>query len=173
VYFWSSYISGSVRVDPLGWIHVLSVGAAVAGDDFPLSRVLGFTDVDTMTQATLLFNFFCKIYLFLCLWVHCSCLQTHQKRAKDPITDGCEPPCGFWDLNSGPREEQSALSRAICPQGKSYKGHLLGLAYRVRESVHYHQGRSMAVSRQAWGWRNREFCIFIRRLLVEDWLPDS
>jgi hypothetical protein len=21
--------------------------------------------------------------------------------------DGCEPPCGFWDLNSGPSEEQS------------------------------------------------------------------
>jgi hypothetical protein len=20
--------------------------------------------------------------------------------------DGCEPPCGFWDLNSGPSEEQ-------------------------------------------------------------------
>ena len=28
----------------------------------------------------------------------------------DPITDGCEPPCGCWDLNSGPLEEQSALS---------------------------------------------------------------
>ena len=22
---------------------------------------------------------------------------------------GCEPPCGFWDLNSGPLEEQSVL----------------------------------------------------------------
>ena len=26
----------------------------------------------------------------------------------------------------------------------------LGLAYRVRGSVHYHHGRSMAASRQAW-----------------------
>jgi len=41
--------------------------------------------------------------------VHCSRLQTHQKRASDPITDGCEPPRGFWDLNSGPLEEQSVL----------------------------------------------------------------
>jgi len=24
-------------------------------------------------------------------------------------TDGCEPPCGFWELNSGPLEEQSVL----------------------------------------------------------------
>jgi len=41
--------------------------------------------------------------------VHCSCLQTHQKRASDPIMDGCEPPCGCWDLNSGPLGEQSVL----------------------------------------------------------------
>jgi hypothetical protein len=32
--------------------------------------------------------------------------MTHQKRALDPITDGCEPPCGCWELNSGPLEEQ-------------------------------------------------------------------
>ena len=38
-----------------------------------------------------------------------STLQTHQKRASDPITDGCEPPCGCWKLNSGPLEEQSVL----------------------------------------------------------------
>ena len=23
--------------------------------------------------------------------------------------DGCEPPCGWWELNSGPLEEQSVL----------------------------------------------------------------
>ena len=41
-----------------------------------------------------------------------SCLQTHQKRALDPITDGSEAPCGCWDLNSGPMEEQSVLLTA-------------------------------------------------------------
>ena len=30
-----------------------------------------------------------------------------QKRASDPITGGCEPPCGYWELNSGSLEEQS------------------------------------------------------------------
>jgi hypothetical protein len=30
----------------------------------------------------------------------------------DPITDGCEPPCGCWELNSGPLEEQSVLLTA-------------------------------------------------------------
>jgi hypothetical protein len=34
--------------------------------------------------------------------VYYSCLQTHQKRASGLITGGCEPPCGCWDLNSGP-----------------------------------------------------------------------
>ena len=29
--------------------------------------------------------------------------------ASDPITDGCEPPCGCWELNSGPMWEQSVL----------------------------------------------------------------
>ena len=44
--------------------------------------------------------------------IHCSYLQTHQKRTSDPITDGCEPPCGGWDLNSGPLEQQSVLLTA-------------------------------------------------------------
>ena len=39
-------------------------------------------------------------------------LQTHQKRALDPITDGCEPPCGCWELNSRPLEEQSVFLTA-------------------------------------------------------------
>ena len=33
---------------------------------------------------------------------HCPCLQTHQKRSSGPTTDGCEPPCGCWELNSEP-----------------------------------------------------------------------
>ena len=36
-----------------------------------------------------------------------------------------------------------------------------GLAYRFRGSVHYHQGRNMVASRQAWYRRSREFYIFI------------
>jgi hypothetical protein len=53
-------------------------------------------------------NDFFKNYLFIYyMLVHCSCLQTLQKRASDLVTDGCEPPCGCWVLNSGPSEEQS------------------------------------------------------------------
>jgi hypothetical protein len=58
--------------------------------------------------------FFFKIYYVL--WVHCSCLQTQQKRASSPIIDGCEPPCACWELNSGPLETATALNHwAISP----------------------------------------------------------
>jgi hypothetical protein len=40
---------------------------------------------------------------------HSSRTRLLQKRALDLITGGCEPPCGCWDLNSGPLEEQSVL----------------------------------------------------------------
>jgi hypothetical protein len=36
----------------------------------------------------------------------------HQKRASNLITDGCEPPYGCWDLNSGPSGKQSVLLTA-------------------------------------------------------------
>jgi hypothetical protein len=38
--------------------------------------------------------------------------DTPEERALDPITDGCELPCGCWDLNSGPLKEQSVLLTA-------------------------------------------------------------
>jgi hypothetical protein len=47
---------------------------------------------------------------FIYLFYICKCRhQTHQKKVLDLITDGCEPPCGCWELNSGPLEEQSVL----------------------------------------------------------------
>jgi hypothetical protein len=39
-------------------------------------------------------------------------VPTSWKRASDPITDGCEPPCGFWELNLGLLEEQPVLLTA-------------------------------------------------------------
>ena len=36
----------------------------------------------------------------------------HQKRPSDPITDGCEPPCGCWGLNSVTLEKQSVFLTA-------------------------------------------------------------
>ena len=52
-----------------------------------------------------LFIYFLKIYLFH-VYEYYSCLQTHQKRALDPIIGGNEPLYVCWQLNSGPLEEQ-------------------------------------------------------------------
>ena len=41
--------------------------------------------------------------------VQSACTPACQKRPSDPITDGCEPPRGCWEVNSGPLEEQSVL----------------------------------------------------------------
>jgi hypothetical protein len=49
----------------------------------------------------------------------------------------------------------------------------LWLAYKFRGSVHYHQGRNLAASRQAWCRMSCEFYIFTWRLLGGDWLPGS
>jgi hypothetical protein len=54
-------------------------------------------------------HIFLKIYLYVTTLLLSSHTHTHQKRASDPITDGCKPPCGCWELNSGPLEEQSVL----------------------------------------------------------------
>jgi hypothetical protein len=54
-----------------------------------------------------------KRFIYCYMYVHCSCLQAHEERASDLITDGCEPPYGCWDLNSGPSEEQKVLLLTI------------------------------------------------------------
>jgi hypothetical protein len=35
-----------------------------------------------------------------------ACMSAYQKRELDPITDGCEPSCSYWELNSGLLEEE-------------------------------------------------------------------
>jgi hypothetical protein len=43
----------------------------------------------------------------------------YQRRISDPIPDGCEPPCGCWDLNSGPLQEQPVFLLFVEPCGKA------------------------------------------------------
>ena len=39
--------------------------------------------------------------------------STHQMKASNPATGGCEPPCGCWELNLGPLEEQLVVFPAF------------------------------------------------------------
>jgi hypothetical protein len=41
-----------------------------------------------------------------------ACTSVCHKRASDLITDGCEPPYGCWELNSGSLEEEAVLLTA-------------------------------------------------------------
>ena len=55
-------------------------------------------------------------------------MSTGQKKAPDLITDGCEPPCGCWELNSGPLEEQAMLlttEPSLQPERKSFLRNVL------------------------------------------------
>jgi hypothetical protein len=61
--------------------------------------------------ASVLFFFFKDLFLDY-MSGHYRYLQTLEKRASDLITDGCESPCGCWDLNSGSSVEQSVLLTA-------------------------------------------------------------
>ena len=54
------------------------------------------------------FDLFFKITYFL-YEGSAACTPAYQKRASDLLRD---PPCGSWDLNSGPLEEQPVLFNA-------------------------------------------------------------
>ena len=51
--------------------------------------------------------FFIYLFIYYVYNILSACMPAGQKRAPDLITDGCEPPCGCWELNSGPLEEQA------------------------------------------------------------------
>jgi hypothetical protein len=62
------------------------------------------------------------IYIYTYIYIHThiyiiyrSALSAYtlacQKRASDPL-NGCEPPCGCWELNSRPLEEQPVFLKS-------------------------------------------------------------
>ena len=55
-----------------------------------------------------------KKKVFISLMDECSTAYTStgQKRASDPLVDGCEPPCGCWELNSGSLVKRTVLLTA-------------------------------------------------------------
>jgi hypothetical protein len=62
-----------------------------------------------------------------------------RKGHMDPITDGCEPPYGCWELNSGPLEEQSVLLTAepsLQPSGIFSTAHAGGFEFtEIRPNI--------------------------------------
>jgi hypothetical protein len=52
-------------------------------------------------------HFFLKIYLFIICKYTVAVFRHTRRGHQISVTGGCEPPCGRWDLNFGPLEEQS------------------------------------------------------------------
>lgn len=56
----------------------------------------------------------CMDTLLVCIAVHSLCDQSGQKRSLDPLElespSSCEPPCGCWQSNLGPLQEQPVLN---------------------------------------------------------------
>lgn len=46
----------------------------------------------------------CCLFIYYAYRILPACIPTHQKRAPDLITDGCEALCVSWELNSGPQK---------------------------------------------------------------------
>jgi hypothetical protein len=49
-----------------------------------------------------------------------ACMPAYQKRAPDLIIDGCEPLCGYCDLNSEPLECSQSLTHNSSPQNSVF-----------------------------------------------------
>jgi hypothetical protein len=71
------------------------------------SQVLGLKACATTPGLILFFK-----DLFMYMSGLPACTASFQKRASDPIIDGCEAPCGCWELNSGPLEKLSVVLTA-------------------------------------------------------------
>jgi hypothetical protein len=72
-------------------------------------RWLDGTNLGNEDQMSLLLFFFFFRFILFIVCKYTVAVFRYQKRASGLVTDGCEPPCGCWDLNSGPPEEQSVL----------------------------------------------------------------
>jgi hypothetical protein len=68
--------------------------------------------------------------------------------------DGCEPPCGCWDLNSGRLEEQSVLLPTELSRQPQlfffFKSHCVCLPVFSKEEIKKEQGRQEK-SEKSWG----------------------
>ena len=65
-----------------------------------------------------------KIYLFVLYEYTVNFFKQPRRGHQSLFSDGCEPSCGCWQLNSGPLEEQSVLltdEPPLQPMKKNYE----------------------------------------------------
>jgi hypothetical protein len=107
-------------------------------------------DLQTIRWAISPAQFFLfKVLFILCICIHGLCLQTYQKRASDPITYGCEPPCGLLgiELRTSGRAVSALNSWTIFPAPTSV---VLKFEFLYGASLGYNLRPSYPVSRMVW-----------------------
>jgi len=82
-----------------GWLDLRQAGLVYA------SQPCEFTYEMALSCLAKIVSLFVLGFIYF-MYMSALCTPECQKRASDPMTDGCEPPCGCWELNSGPMEEQ-------------------------------------------------------------------
>ena len=50
--------------------------------------------------------------MHVCLCAMCVLVLVEASSLRTEVTDGCDPPCGCWELNPDPLEEQPVLLTA-------------------------------------------------------------
>ena len=73
-------------------------------------RIKGRKGLHRATVSSEIYLFYICVCVCVCVCEYTVAVFRHQKRASDPIIDGCKPLCGCWGLNSGPLEEQSVTT---------------------------------------------------------------
>ena len=79
----------------------------------------------------------CYYYYYYCVYsILSACMPACQKRAPHLLTDGCEPPCGYWKLDSS--EDHSSPASFLHPWNSDYSCCLPCLSYEnsVRRWCH-------------------------------------
>jgi hypothetical protein len=78
-----------------------------------MNQEVTFDSTFNISLIMLFFFFLKKNYLD----EHTVAVFRHTRKGyqSDAIPDGCEPPCGCWELNPGPLEQQSVLLTAESP----------------------------------------------------------
>jgi hypothetical protein len=69
-------------------------------------RQFGKNVTDTLILAEFIFK---RFTYFMYMTTLSACIPVCQKRATELIIDDYKSPCGGWELNSGPLEEQPVL----------------------------------------------------------------
>ena len=112
------FYSESLRWEdtPLIWAMSFAGSLSKAMKEGSFCSLPGFfVFLVSLCFACFLFFFFSFFSLFLPSFLpfmskySAACTLACQKRVSDPFTDGHEPLCGYWELNSGSLEEQPVL----------------------------------------------------------------